>query len=159
MRFWEGTGSIVEWFTKFFSSSIGYYASLLAAGIIVGVATYTLLQLLSVMFRGTAHFVESAEYSTEPKTFVELFVQLWVRCLALVGWGLFIAVTLSTILPYIHLCMNTGATYLQGFDLRAVVPYLQALFICVVTLHIHIIFARLLLLRPRIFSSYIEVVD
>lgn len=155
MRFWKGTSSLVEWFTKFFSSDVGYYLSLLTIALVVGAATYTLLQLLSLMFRGTAHFVENAERSNKPQTFIELFVRLWVRCLVLVGWVFFIAVTLSTILPYVHICMSSGASYLQSFDPRGILPYVQALFICVITLHIHVVFVRMVLLRPRIFDNSI----
>lgn len=152
MYIWQGTEPVAVWFTKFFSSDAGYYVLLAAVVLTVSIATFTMVQLLSLIFLGTARFVRTAEYSNQ-SMLLEMFIQLWLRCLALIGLVFFIAVTLSSLLPTVHLFVNTGASYLRAFDLRGIMPVVLALLMCTATLHMNLVFIRLLLLRPRIFSS------
>lgn len=149
---WAGTETVVAWTVKFFSSSAGYYVLLTGFGVMVGIAVYALLQSGSLILHGTANFLRRAEDATQPVALVEVFTQLWIRCLALIGWVLFGAVTIGSLLPLVDILISTGATYLKSYNLSAVWFYAQALGTCVIALHMHIVFARLLLLRPRVFG-------
>lgn len=149
---WAGTETVAAWTVKFFSSSTGYYVLLVGFGIMAGIAVYTLLQTGSFIIHGTANFLRRAENATQPVALLEIFTQLWIRCLALVGWVLFGAVTISSLLPLVDILISTGASYLKNYNLSAGWFYAQALGMCMVALHMHIVFARLLLLRPRVFG-------
>jgi hypothetical protein len=150
---WEGTESITSWGSKFFSSPAGYYVLLAAFGLIVGAAVFALLQAGSLVTRGTTSFIQKAENATRPVVMLEIFTQLWVRCLAVIGWAWFMSVTLGSILPLLDIFIDSGASHIRSYSLTGAWYYAQAIVLAIVTLHMHTVFARLTLLRPRIFHS------
>lgn len=121
-------------------------------GLIVAAAVFALLQAISLVIRGTAGFIHRAEAATRPVDILEIFSQLWIRCFSLIGWAWFMAVTIGSILPLLDIFIDTGANHIKNYSLSGVLPYAQALLLLGVTIHMHTIFARMTLLRPRVFG-------
>ncbi|MEO5499107.1 MAG: hypothetical protein ABIR46_01245 [Candidatus Saccharimonadales bacterium] len=150
---WENTGSISEWMSQFFSSTIGYYVSLSVLAVLVGIAVYTLLQIVSFAVTGTVHYFQRAELATSPTRLMEIFMQLWIRSLALVGIVFFSAAVVGTIIPTIEALIDTGANLLNAFQLIGLIQYSIGFLLTAVSLHMFVVFVRILVLRPRLFSS------
>jgi hypothetical protein len=150
---WEGTESVASWGSKFFSSDAGYYVLLVTVSLIIGVAAFAMLQASSLLIRGTTRFIQRTENATRPVVMLEIFTQLWVRCVALVGWAWFTAITVGSIMPLLDLLVENGASHIRNYSLTGTWYYAQALLLFTLTLHMHTVFARLVLLRPRIFGS------
>lgn len=78
-------------------------------------------------------------------------IRLVIRLLALMGWTLYAALTVSSLLPYI-LAMSAAAK--GAGDILLGIGYgAAAVGLAVVFLHIHLIFLRLVTLRPRVFGG------
>jgi hypothetical protein len=122
-------------------------------GLFVGVAAFTLLKTITYIKKNVMNFVENSEDATNPADLLEIFTRLWVRSAALIGWAIFSAVTVNWIVPLVDRLAGSGANYLGSLSLAGVLFYVQALFVCALTLHLHIVFIRLFLLRPRVFGN------
>ncbi len=149
---WSGTDSAIEWITKFFSSTTGYYIFLIMFGLFIGVAVFTLIKTFSHIGKGVMSFIQSSEDASQSSALFEIFTQLWVRSATLIGWALFIAIAVNWIAPLLNSLIDTGLSHLGNFSFTGVLFYVLALLIGVATLHMHIVFVRLFLLRPRVFG-------
>lgn len=150
---WKNTGSIWQWISQFFSSTIGYYVSLVVLAILIGIAFYTMLQIATYSIKGAVHYFERVELTSTPTGIIEIFLKLWIRSIALVGVVLFSAVLAGTIIPTIEALIDRGSSLLGAFQITGFIQYGIGFLLSSVSLHMFVIFLRILMLRPRVFSN------
>lgn len=136
-------------------SSITYYILLVATGITVGLIVYTLLEAARVTVHTTAEELhEIGDTDPAHKTAArEALERLLLRVTGLVGWGVYVAVFVSILLPFSIVLAQTGIDMLETSRIGGVVHCVGAFALLAMGLHIHIIFARLSMLRPRLFGD------
>lgn len=81
----------------------------------------------------------------------EFAIRLVVRWIVLAGWGIYWVVFVKIYFPFSILCAHIGVAdleHLSGWLFGA-----AGLITLILSLHLHVIFARLLVLRTRLFSS------
>jgi 4-amino-4-deoxy-L-arabinose transferase-like glycosyltransferase len=137
----------------------------LIQGVIDGLSTspilYTLVVILAAAIAGWLAFlvikvIRSGRELTE-STFQQhsAWQRLGMRILVALLWVLYSIVTLYYVIPFCLLLSRIGAETIatpQGIGLN-----IGALALLVFALHIHIIFLRLFLLRPRVFGGAIDI--
>jgi hypothetical protein len=124
------------------ASPIMYYLMLLTAGVGIGFIIFELLQWIS-----RPHHLDAPSLQ-------ETLTKLLVRLLALAGWGVYIAFFVSLLVPFITLLIRLALEKIPGDWPVAVFLLLCALSLQIIAVHIHTVFARLVLLRPRIFGGW-----
>lgn len=136
-------------------SALTYHILLAAAGMIVGLIVYTLLEA----GRRTVH--QAAEelheiQDTDPAHKIaarEALERVLLRIASLVCWGMYVVVFARVLLPFSVISLQAG---IDGFGTSFVASAINcagAFALLSLGLHLHIIFARLLLLRPRLFGD------
>ena len=136
-------------------STLTYYILLFAAGITVGLMVYTLLETARMTIHTTAEELhEIGDDDPLHKTAArEALERLLLRVASLVGWGVYMAIFASILLPFSIVLAQTGVDMLETSLLGGVVHGASAFVLLVLGLHTHIIFARLVMLRPRLFGD------
>jgi len=152
---WQHSQAITTWQGAFFNSPVVYYALVVIAAAIAGVMTYSLLQLASLVSHSLKegwHSLQS-EGKTARMVAVELLTRLGLRILSLLCWGFYIGFFISIIIPFVFVLNRLGIDYIHGSRSIGWLACLGALFILILSLHLHIIFLRLVFLRPRVFGG------
>jgi hypothetical protein len=143
-------------------SNATYYVLIIICGLAAGLTTYTVLETLRHAAQGASqvwHEMQSPS-QLQQTAFREDILRLLLRIITLGIWGVYIVIFLTTLFPAtivftqsgidsISMTMTSGWWYIAGgFGLL------------VISLHIHVILARLLLLRVRLFgSSDVEIAE
>jgi hypothetical protein len=98
--------------------------------------------------RGGTHTVSALENANERKNTLQL---LGERLGILAVWILYTVISVTIIFPFCLLLSRIGADVItspQGIFMNV-----GAFLLCIVSLHVHVIFFRLFLLRPRVFGG------
>ncbi|HSW66226.1 MAG TPA: hypothetical protein VLI54_03755 [Bacillota bacterium] len=145
-------GSI--WNQRFLSSPLAYYALVGAAATAVGITIYALLQGIPLLFGRTRWLVGSVRATgSRHNEALEQLARLVLRIISLGGWGLFTAFFVSTVVPFCVVLTQFGIGNLQGDRPFGWVQLVTALVLFIASLHLHVVFMRLCLLRPRVFGG------
>jgi hypothetical protein len=133
----------------------------LLQGIIEGVSTSPVLYAVLVLtgaaiagwvvflfIKGTRASVGSLHNIAERHT---AFERAGARILIGILWILFIFISVQTILPFGILVSRIGAESIT--TVTGILMNIGAFLILAITLHLHILFGRLFLLRPRVFGG------
>ena len=141
----ERSPGLVEGVVEGFSTNPVVYSGVVL--IAAGIAGWIVFLILHAIRTGR----EAAEVS-DRHTFIQRMI---ARCVVGVMWALYIFVSLATLIPLCLLYSRIGAESIFTAEgaLYVLISFLGLLFI----LHLHIIFARLFLLRPRVFGGRIAV--
>jgi len=140
--------------TVFFSQPSSYNVFILFGAIAIGLIVYLILQLFTRAATDVSslwHQVATAQGETKKDIEQEIELRIGFRAGTLALWIGYIIVFVKLLLPYIILIEQFGVTNfatatgwwygLLGFGLLAA------------SLHVHIIFLRSMLLRPRVFGG------
>lgn len=152
---WQNSLGFTVWTQAFMSSPLAYYLLVGAAAVIIGLAVFTFLQAMSVFSRGTAHLWREAHASgpAHQAAMRELVSRLLLRVTALVGWGVYAAFFVSSIVPFAIVLNQFGIQQLRSGRMFGALACAAAFLLLIVTLHLHQVFVRLTALRPRIFGG------
>lgn len=160
---WQHSDKVSSWQGAFLGNPVVYYVLVGATAIAAGLIVYFLLQLISLTFKnfrlslGILH----AQNKTDKAIALELFSRLVTRVISLVCWGLYGAFFISIISPFVFVLNQVGIEYIHDSRFVGWLACLGALLILMLTIHLHVIFLRLVFLRPRLFGGdrAIEVVE
>jgi hypothetical protein len=136
----------------FWNSQPAYVVYVLVVGVMVSVGTYLSLDgieyLLAGVFTGLSQ-VQRANRGSKRATLVAVATRWVIRTLVAATWAAFTVLFIAQIVPFAIIAMRQGLfseTISLGYVAISVVMLL-------LTLHIHVIFMRLLVLRPRVFGD------
>lgn len=140
-------------FTNTFIANLPLIAFWTIVGFVVYLFTINIIRAIS----STAELKDELEYvNVDRHSLIWSAVeQLLVHLLVLVVWVGYIVLFVQKILPYCMNLANIGATQISSVS---GIFYLIASFaILTIALHVQVVMLRLLLLRPRVFSSAVYV--
>lgn len=123
------------------------YFYIIAAGLVAVLAGWAAFTLVRAIHRGvlTAEMLENANER------VSTLEHIAVRVFIAIMWFLFGFVTLGSLLPLGILMSRIGAESI--FTASGIFLNLGAILLLALVFHIHIVFLRLFLLRPRVFGG------
>jgi len=152
---WQSSFDLVAWSRAFLGSPAAYYLLVGGAAVAVGLLVFTVLQGITLLSRGTSHLLHETTIPAESRksVYVELVRQVGMRAAGLIGWGAYAAFFVSILYPFVVTLNQVGLerraqTPLAGWGICLVAGLFLA-----VALHMHVIFARLCMLRPRLFGG------
>ncbi len=137
-----------------FSSPFAYNVSVIIFALFIGLLIYVLLEGMDHISAKAHTAISEVEYINDPglkhRMRVEGEVRLGLRTAALVVWIIYLIFFARVIVPFCILLgrMDAG-TVLTGPN---ILKGLAAFALLAIALHIHTIFMRLLVLRPRMFG-------
>jgi hypothetical protein len=135
-------------------NSVGtYYVLLVFAGLIAGLVIYFALESVSRTINGVSLFLrETHSNRAEARQAVrESLARLGLRIASLLGWGLYAAVFTSVLVPFSILVLQDALEVGNWYTwLTATLAFAGLL----VSVHLHVSFARMVFLRVRLFGGY-----
>lgn len=116
-----------------------------------GLVVYFLASAIIRAFSQAAQLHEELEYVhvTRQERIREALLHLGLRVLVLVGWFIFLQVTLKALIPYVLAAANIAS---DEFSLQSIAYAALAIAITYATVWVHAVFMRLIMLRARIFG-------
>ncbi len=129
-----------------------YYLFVGVVAVIAGLVLYTVLDIITRAVRTTEEIVEEAEEG-ENLLHSEIVARAAVRVLGIAGWGVYIALFINLVAPYSLLAVDQGLETITIGDMGGIVNILIGLVIMTASLHVHVVFARLVWLRIRLWGG------
>ncbi len=119
---------------------------------VVGLVIYFVVETSIQLFQQAEEFREELGYvNAKRDRLIRTAVEyLGVRLLAVLIWLIFIEIFFKRIIPYSILAAHAGVSDLRSW--QSFLYMLTSFFMIAVSLHLHTIFLRLSLRRPRVFS-------
>jgi hypothetical protein len=155
----QNTEGLMSWQKVFLASPLAYYFLVGGVAIAAGMTVFTVLQVFGSLFRNTSSFVRQAVGGRSGRLALwgELFARLSIRLLSLVGWAVYAAAFISMILPFTVLLNQSGIERLHQSDYTGAALCVAAFLLLFASMHLHVIFGRILMLRPRVFGGDAEI--
>jgi hypothetical protein len=143
-----------------FASPISYYIVLVGVALVIGMTVFVFLQIATSIVRGSTTMVEEAldHGPGSGRIKLQLLYRLFLRILSVGGWVIYLAFFVSSLAPFTVLVLQGGIDAIQAQNYEGGVMCLAALLALMLALHLHVVFARLSLLRPRIYGGEDEVI-
>jgi len=131
---------------------LSYNILVIGAAILAGLIVYVLLQSLTHMHEEISSSFSQIEYANQDKNSAEkeLRRRIGLRVATTVTWLLYAFVFFDIIVPYTAAIVTKNSMHLSVLDSMYNLLTFVGLWLAT---HIHIIFLRLLLLRPRVFGG------
>lgn len=137
-------------------SNLTYYVLVIMCGIMAGLTTYTILEAISHLRRDTGEVIHNMHtYGTAYRQAVrESFLRLALRVVALLSWSVYAIIFFAMLVPFCILWVQMGIDRISMS--AAILGWLTilgswlAFSLC---LHVNVVFARLVWLRPRLFGN------
>ncbi len=147
----DTTAALRAWL---FGSPATYYIVLAVTAVIAGLTVLTILQGIEYLVQeGKFLWREIHAPLQEQKSVIrELFVRLTLRVIASMAWGIYIAFFVTIFLPFLAIMQQSGIDKLATDPLVGSLSIVGAFVILGILIHLHIIFARLVALRPRLYG-------
>lgn len=138
-----------------FDGAATYYVMLFMAGITVGLIVFTLLEGIRRTATAAAEEVHQIEdHNPSHKAAArEALERLLLRIASLVGWGVYVVLFINIILPFCIILNQAGVDSFNSSRASGVWYCFEAFALLIASLHMHVIFARLCVLRPRLFGD------
>ena len=137
---------------------ITYELIVFIAAIVVGLIVYAILQSISHLLIGATYAymeVQGAPKSNRLSVGMEIGARLFIRLASLVAWFLYWIFWSKVLFPF---CIIASGLVFADLFADWVWAYgLLALFGMIAGLHVHVVFARLLLLKPRVFGGQNDI--
>jgi hypothetical protein len=158
---WQPAEGFSAWKQLFFASSVSYYIVLLAVATAVGLLTFSVLQLSGLVVRSSVELLQTArdKEAAHKRAREEMIHRLLLRMTSLVGWALYAAATVSVLLPASVILSQIGVEEMLGGKIVGLVLSVAAFITFVLVLHLHAIFMRLVVLRPRVFGGENDIIE
>lgn len=138
------------------NSLLTYYAIVFVAAIIVGLVVYTILESFERVGSGTRTLLQEIESNDKVSKELarETIVRLALRCLSLIGWMCYILLFVKMLVPLSIALVQAGIDSLAiGSLMIGSASIIGAWLLLLVGSHMHVTFARLCLLRVRVFGN------
>lgn len=150
---WQHAAHATSVRDAFLASPIAYYIIVTLVATAIGFAVYVVLQLLGVLSQAAHTYGQ-----TRNRLHAVVSSRPLVRILGLLGWAAFGAFFFSTLLPFSLLSVQQGSERIRLHDISHGALYcLLAVGVLAWSLHLHVIFMRLVWLRPRVFGGDNEI--
>jgi hypothetical protein len=156
----EKSSDIANFTAAFSVSPLTYNLLILGVAILIAAGVYAILQSISKIIVGsydTWHAIHDAGSSVQSVE-REIGARLTVRLLSLSLWIAFIFFFMGLVLPYCIFITRDGIDHLLHLDWK-VLNGLVGFTILAVSLHFHVIFMRLIVLRPRVFGGKLDILE
>jgi hypothetical protein len=126
---------------------------LLLTWALVGLAVYFVASAIVKMIKQAVDLREQMDYVHASRDGLkkEAILHLGIRLTALVGWFVFIKLTLSVIVPYALAASYAAA---HDFSLQSILDVCLAIAVIYGATWVHAIFLRLITLKPRLFGNF-----
>jgi hypothetical protein len=136
-------------------NSMTYYILLVMAGAAIGIIIYTLLEAARFAINTTVEEIHEIGDSGPTRKIAaqEALERLLLRITGVVSWGIYFVLFGSIILPFCIILVQTAVDNFESMPTSSVLPGIGAFILLSVGLHTHIVFARLCMLRPRLFGD------
>lgn len=137
-----------------FDQTYTYDIVILLVAILTGILVYIILQSLTHGLAGAKEAIDEIEEShgaSRRSVEVELATRWAVRIAAIVLWAIYWIFFINALLPFCILTTRVGATGLNMWS--GWLYYSLGFFVLWTGLHQHLVFARLAVLRPRLFGG------
>jgi hypothetical protein len=151
---WNISFDFSVWTSTFLRSPAAYYVLVGGVAIAAGIAVFTVLQLIRSVMQQSSETLHAAHDPTavHMQYLRDTVGRLWLRVLSMVGWTLYTAFFVSTFLPFIALLTQVGIESIQKAQPGGWLKCVAAGGLLIFSLHLHVVFARLTTLRPRLFG-------
>lgn len=149
----ETPGTVAAFTEAILAKPFMYNIVVFVVAILAGLIVYILLQGINRLLAGVlGGLVEVQEADAKSKKLIEAEVsaRFGVRILALAGWFLYWIFFIKILLPFCLLSAYINANEL--FTWQGWLHGLLAFIVLTAGLHLHVIFMRFVLLRPRLFG-------
>lgn len=140
-----------------FKSPLTYNLAVVVIAAMVGAIVYTLLEGFRHTLEGTSNAITEIELATPTTRKVveeEIIVRLFLRVTSLALWYFYWILFIGVMIPYCIMFSRTGVEQISGTDISGVGFVALGLVILMIGVHVHIVFARLSMLRPRLFGGH-----
>lgn len=150
---WQQSADATAVRHAFLASPLAYYILVGVAATVGGLAVYTLLQGLSLLSSGTRRVWRELDTLGPTRRAIAMaLLSRWaLRSVSLVGWAFFGAFFVSTLLPFVLVLNQTGIGHVHSGQPLGWLACALALAILAFSLHLQVVFTRLVFLRPRLF--------
>lgn len=152
---WQQSAGATALRDTFLASPIAYYILVGLTAAAVGLAVYALLQGMSVVFSWRTWSSLTHLGSDRRAIMRALVSRTTVRVMALLGWAAYGAFFFSTVMPFTVVLSRMGIDLIHrgGAGVSGWLAYAGAFIMLIAATHLHVIFARLVFLRPRLFHG------
>ncbi len=137
------------------SKSAGHNAAILGGALLAGIATYIAIRLILGMIGGismTLREMQAVDTPAKHQVEHELVKRVSVRMLVVFVWFAYVYIFIKVILPFCILASRVGLDDKNQL-IEGIGYVLFAVSLLFVSTHLHVVMARLFLLRPRVFGS------
>jgi len=149
---------IANFTTTFSVSPTAYNIMILLVAALVAAGVYAILQLISKVIVGsydTWHALHDAGSSVQSVE-KEIGTRLSIRLASLLLWLAYSYFFFSLIVPYSIFTTRVGIDNLLDWQ---VINGLIGFLVLLASLHLHVIFLRLTLLKPRVFGGKLDILE
>lgn len=140
---------------SFLDLPIVYNIVIIFAAIVAGILVYISLETVTRGMRGARNSIAEIKFAktatVKTALGLEFSARLALRLGAVIGWVTYAAFWLGVVLPYAILVSRLGLSETSLFT--ASLYIFDGLILLGLSIHLHVIFVRLFLLRPRIFGN------
>ncbi len=132
-----------------------YHLLVFGAALLAGVTTYAVLETTRHAVNNTNELLREVHRKglMHQRFMSETIARLVLRTFSVVGWVIYWVFFIDVIWPYGVILCESGLDKLNVMNNGGWLPMLAAYLLLAVAVHIHVIFARLFLLRPRVFGD------
>jgi len=140
--------------TWLLGSAATYYIVLLGTAIIAGLTVFAILQgIRRLLQQSSSGWSLLHSHSSEAAAEIhDLFVRLALRVVSFLGWSVYIVLSTAVLMPFAVLLLQSGIDALSANPAGGLFNIAECFVMVLVSIHVHIVFLRLVLLRPRLFG-------
>jgi hypothetical protein len=137
------------------NGSLTYYSVVFVAAISATLVTYTILETGQRMTRGTWTLWRELNEDTKLSREIlrQTIMRLIIRVISLFGWMAYFIAFIDVLLPASIVLLQIGISMIAANQSLGWGYVLVAWLLLAVTVHMHVTFARLTFLRPRLFGG------
>jgi hypothetical protein len=156
----QHSGSMSAWQQFFVASQWGYYIMLAGLAFLVGLAVFTILQIVSTVFRESKEVIEETlPGSHRPRNIrLEIAHKFLLRAFAAGGWVVYTTFFVNSLVPFTVTLSQTGVDSLETGRHAGALVCLGAFLLLTTAVHVHVIFVRLVSLRVRLIGGEDEII-
>jgi hypothetical protein len=149
----EGGGSAIG--QALASKSLNHNLTIILGAIAAGILLYFAIRLIISMIGGislTLREIQAVDTPAKHAVEHELVKRISIRALVLVVWLVYIYLFIKVVLPFCILASQVGLD--EGKSIGEGIGYvLFSVVLLFLASHLHVVLARLIMLRPRVFGS------
>lgn len=141
------------------NSVLTYHLLLIMCGALAGLTTYTVLEAIGHARRAAQEVLNEMHHTSAlyKQAAHEAFVRLGLRVASIIGWTMYVILFFSLLVPYSIYALQAGIDQISNSAAIGWLYVAVALVLLFVSLHMHLVFARLCWLRPRLFGGDTEI--